>query len=391
MIFLFAASLLLRLVFMLTLKPHFYFDDETEYFNVVRNFLSGNGLIVSESLKAYRPPLYPLFLSVLYGLKFNVAGIRFVQVILSSATTVFIFLTGRRVFSEKVGWYAGLVSVGYPFFIFYTGFLLTETLFIFLTVLALGEFTKLNGAERYLLPALSTGFFFGLAGLCRPTLELFLPFALLFLLMQGKNYLKRGIKEAFWVLAAFSLTLSPWVARNYALFGKFMPGTSMGGQVFWEGNNPCSEGGPCRYFTPGIWQVPEKDRDAAFYRETFAVLKENPRRFLWLLGNKFLRFWNVVPNAADFTKPAYRAVSVLSFGIMMPFFVLGFLAAVRNRNARIFHVLIVFFTLFHMIFLASIRYRIPIEPYYIMFAVFGFLWLRDRLAAVCPQRGVTPA
>jgi len=67
------------------------------------------------------------------------------------------------------------------------------------------------------------------------------------------------------ILLFFVLTLSPWIIRNYRVFGKFIPGTTMGGRVFWEGNNPYSEGGPCRYFPEEIEKMPEAERDSMLW------------------------------------------------------------------------------------------------------------------------------
>lgn len=375
---LFLLAALVRLIFILTLQNRFYFPDEEEYFRMIDNFLSGRGLIPGEHIKGFRPPLYPLVSSLFYYLKLNLAGIRIFQVVLSALTVPLIYLTGKKVFSIKTGLIAAVISVFYPFFIFYNGFLLTETLFIFLVVLSFWMLANLGGSWKYPVRA---GIILGLAGLCRPTIQAFLPFIVL--LMAGfRESFQIKIKNIFLMLFFFSVTMSPWIARNYVVFNKFIPGTTMGGYVFWEGNNPMSAGGPCHYFPENIMQVEEIERDKVFYNMTIEAIKENPQRFAWLLKNKFKRFWNVVPNASEFTKLFYRIVSVMSFGIMMPFFLLGFFLALKNKKAQFMHLLIFFFTVFHMVFLASIRYRITIEPFYIMFAAYGFLWLAGRITSI---------
>ena len=154
----------------------------------------------------------------------------------------------------------------------------------------------------------------------------------------------------------------------------------MGGWVFWEGNNPYSNGGPCSYFPENINNMEEIARDKFLYKMTLKVIKENPNRFLYLLKNKFIRFWNIVPNAPEFEKKfLYRIISVFSFGIMMPFFMMGFFTSFKNKKAQFFQSLIILFTVFHMFYLASIRYRLPIEPFYIIFAVYGFFFFYIKL------------
>jgi len=256
--------------------------------------------------------------------------------------------------------------------------LLTETLFIFFTTLTLYAFITLSARP---LSWIKAGISSGLAGLCRPTMQLYLPVVLIHIACDKEKW-KLKIKKIFYILLFFSLTLSPWIIRNYLVFGKFIPGTTMGGRVFWEGNNPYSEGGPCRYFPEEIEKLPEVERDSAYYRKTIEVIRENPSRFLWLLQNKFKRFWNVIPNASEFTKPLYRIISIFSFGIMLPFFILGFFLTLTNSRANFIHSLIVLFTVFHVIFLASIRYRVPLEPFYIILAVYGFFWLYNKVSDI---------
>jgi len=375
---LFCVALLIRIVFVLTLKNRLYFDDEFEYYRIAQNFLSGNGFMAGEGMKGFRPPLYPLFLSIFYLLRFNLFGIRIVQCIISAITVIFVYLTGKKLFSERIGLWSGIIASVYPFFIFYNGFLLTETLFIFLTVITI--YSLLILSERT-SSSVKAGISLGMSGLCRPTMQLYLPVSLIHIVCRKEQW-KLKIKKMSLILLFFVLTLSPWIIRNYRVFGRFIPGTTMGGRVFWEGNNPYSDGGPCRYFPEEIDKIPEVERDSVYYRKTVETIREDPYRFLWLLQNKFKRFWNVVPNASEFTKPLYRMISVMGFGIMLPFFVLGFILTLRYKQALYIHSLIVLFTIFHIIFLASIRYRVPLEPFYIILAVYGFFWLSNRILGI---------
>jgi len=391
---LFSVAFLIRLIFILTLKNHFYFDDEYEYFNMVKNFLSGKGLIVGEMLKSFRPPLYPLFLSLFYGMGCSLITIRIIQVIISSFTVLLIYITGKKIFGEKVGFISAIISVLYPFFIFYTGFILTETLFIFLIVVTIYFYILTLESDKYEIKYLiQCGIYSGLSSLCRPTIEPFFLIFLLFLLMEKANF-KIKIKKILIASSFFILTLSPWIIRNYVIFKKFIPATTMGGWVFWEGNNPKSEGGPCSYFPKNILKMEETKRNSYLYSLAIEEIKKNPKRFIWLLYNKFKRFWNIVPNASQFQKLFYRIISILSFGLLLPFFIIGFFLSLKKKKGLIIHAFIVYFTAFHIVFLASIRYRVAIEPFYIIFAVYGLtffltasvklLFPRMKLSVIIP-------
>ncbi|MGC9065859.1 MAG: ArnT family glycosyltransferase, partial [Candidatus Ratteibacteria bacterium] len=295
-----------------------------------------------------------------------------------SLTVYLIFSLGKKIYNERTATLAAGISSIYPFFIFYTGFLLTETLFIFLVAWCVLSFIKLIEKNVPAFYGLVSGIVCGLAGLCRPTMELFFPFCVLFVLRSNQE-MKIKLKKMILAMTGFILVLSMWIIRNYIVLGKFIPGTTMGGAVFWEGNNPYSQGGPCRYFPEGVWQIEETKRDAVFYILTFDCIRKDPHRFISLLWKKFIRFWNVVPNASEYSRTIYNVISVLSFGLLIPFFVLGMFAPVRNCKTGFLIGIIVFFTIFHMIFLASIHYRIAIEPFVILFASAGFLWLMDSI------------
>lgn len=365
---------LIRFAFILTLKNQLYFDDEYEYLKIVDNFLSGKGFIISENLKSFRPPLYPLLLSLFKVLHFNLFFLRFFQVLISTFTVYLIYLISEEVFGEKVAILSSLISTFWPFFIFYNGFLLTETFFVFLVVLTLFYAVKLvdkDGKNSF-----KAGITMGFAGLTRPTIQIFLPVVLL-LILSFKESLKIKFKKILFLSIGFSLVLSPWIIRNYKIFHKFIPGTTMGGWVFWEGNNPMSDGGPCRHFPEGILEIEETERDRLLYKMAIEKIKENPERFLWLLKNKFIRFWNIVPNAPEFKRLRYKLISIFSFGFLMPFFIIGFIFSIKIKKAQFFHSIIILFTIFHMIFLSSIRYRFPIEPFYIILSSFGILSLAN--------------
>ncbi len=132
----------LRLGFISTLQPHFYFDDEPIYESIVQNLSSGKGLIIGESQKAFRPPLFSLIVAPIYLLGGGLVTIRIFQALLSTLTIYLIYLLSREIFNERISIASAGISAIWPFFIFYTGFFLTETTYIFLTVISTLYFLK---------------------------------------------------------------------------------------------------------------------------------------------------------------------------------------------------------------------------------------------------------
>jgi hypothetical protein len=77
----------------------------------------------------------------------------------------------------------------------------------------------------------------------------------------------------------------------------------------------------------------------------------------------------VVPNAAEFQGSWYRIVSAVSFGPVLFFSILS--AIVWRRRlvvAAPILLLVTYLTLLHTITIASLRYRLPLEPFLIAMA-----------------------
>jgi len=107
-----------------------------------------------------------------------------------------------------------------PSSILYSVFFYSEIFFMFWLFLSIWTFFEYlgNGRVRYL--ALSS-FLLGLATLTRPTTE-YLPVVMAAVIVwrQGKNMFSRKILTDIGVLAVvFLATISPWVYRNYVVFG----------------------------------------------------------------------------------------------------------------------------------------------------------------------------
>ena len=192
----------------------------------------------------------------------------------------------------------------------------------------------------------------------------------LFFILSKRDALRVSIV----MIALLCVVISPWVARNYLIFNKFVPLATMGGWTFWEGNNPQNlTGGPCGYF-PDTSGMDEVQRDKYLKIETIKVIKENPERFIRLCWSKFKRFWNIKLNTDDPRYASFRnnLVSIFSFGPILLLFIPGLIISFWNRKNLIFlYFLILYDMLINLAFVSSLRYRLPIEPYLIIFASYS--------------------
>ena len=118
-------------------------------------------------------------------------------------------------------------------------------------------------------------------------------------------------------------------------------------------------------------------RDRAMWNAGVSYVAENPRRFLKLAWLKFQRFWRPWPYAQDYATPLYVVVSLASF---LPVLILTVIyLAIWGWRERIQIAPILawgaYLTLIHMIFISSLRYRLPLEPFMILFAAVALMRL----------------
>jgi len=376
------------------------FGDTQEYMNLAKNILAGEGLQGS----AHRPPVYPIFLASVYSL-FGEGywPLRIVQIFLSSFTCILIYFLGKSIFTRRVGIIAASIASIYPFSIFSTAFTLTETLFILLlvaTIFSLSrsihptpqeatpmsiEMKPWSGQKDNLLAA---GILLGLTILCRPA-SIFFLFFLFWGLILLPIWPKHKLKNIAIIFILVILTIAPWSIRNYFCFHKFVPLTTQGGHGFWEGNNPQATGGPCQYFPeiPEGLSVVEKDRYLT--KATLKVIRENPGRFLKLLGIKFVRIWNIVPNYKGFSSLKYNLVSIVSYGPLLLTAIWGiFLSRKYWRKVFLLYIVMLSFTTVHMLFVGSVRYRVPVTMLMTIFSAYTLnkLWenVSNRLKLLHP-------
>lgn len=176
-----------------------------------------------------RMPGYPAFLA---GIGFAFGSIRprtvfLVQTAVDLATCFVVGLLAAVVFDRRVGRTALVLALLCPFTANYVALLLTESLAIFLTALAL-----LFGvvAWRRLPVAMPTGNLLGLGAaigagiLVRPdALVLLLVFGIAFLVRATRAGLSRAVGAAA-IVGLLSLAfLAPWTLRNAIRFGEFQP------------------------------------------------------------------------------------------------------------------------------------------------------------------------
>lgn len=212
---------------------------------VVGSLLGGAAPAAAAWRKVYGgglwPPLHPLVLAPGVWLG-GVVGARLVVVLVSALTTPLVYLVTRRLSDRRGAVCAAVAHALYPSFVAFSHLLWSETLFLSLVFATLFCFLRLaeGEEERGLRRALVAGAALGLLGLTRAAV---LPFAVVLPVWCGWRLARRRVLLPLVALAAAALVLSPWLALQQRMQGRFVFLSTQGGYNLYVGNNPFIEPG----------------------------------------------------------------------------------------------------------------------------------------------------
>ncbi len=234
----------------------------------------------------------------------------------------------------------------------------------------------------------------GLAHLTRPTLTYFLPVVIIWSRLRTKMRWKHLLISA----ALFCATILPWGIRNIGALGSFHLNTANSGHVLWEGNNPYNTtggvaGGDLRYLEEMPEGLDELGQDRWQRERAVAFIKGDPGRFARLAQKKFIRFWNIWPNAPGFNRGMYRWIAFASFTPVL-LLALSSLFVLRRlwRDTIVIWLFVCYYTALHMVTIGSLRYRFPLEPLLLALAAAGLAVLfRERLRRVGGAQSSNPS
>jgi 4-amino-4-deoxy-L-arabinose transferase-like glycosyltransferase len=180
------------------------------------------------ALSARRTPLYPLFVFAVLKLGgYDLRHLVLVQHLLGVASAGLAYLLGRMVYGRAAGLIAGLlVALSGPLLV-YERFVMSETLYTTLLLLAL--LAVLLAARRpRAVGLILAGLALGLAILTRPLAQVLLPLLPLALLLRSgaqrsnsRSGLGSTLRACAWYGFGLALVLLPWSARNWVSHGGF--------------------------------------------------------------------------------------------------------------------------------------------------------------------------
>jgi 4-amino-4-deoxy-L-arabinose transferase-like glycosyltransferase len=372
--------------------------DPEDYDSYAWNLAQGNGYTNGESLTR-RPPLFPFLLAGVY----TVAGhspraARLLQITLGTALCAVVYLIGTRLYGVFAGRLAAIAAAVYPYFIYYSGYLMTETL----AALVFGWLAYLwLGWDRDTRPTrfFSVGLVAGLAILARPVF-LLIPGLVPLWALAARLSLPRAATATIWFAAGAAAVVAPWTMRNYVATGHFIPVQTDGSRMLYQftvwyadpsfptfepeklAERAAQFKAAHREMFDRMDAMSETERDAAGMRDFLAFVREQPAAYLRATLRKLYWFWR----PSDFAMISTRVVRLDAWfagAIFWPLLVLapiGLLPLTPLRRWTLVLFVLYLSALHSLVFQGTPRYRFPLYPQLLAMSAggVGVLWSRFR-------------
>ncbi len=370
--------------------------DEQEYMLLAQSVARGDGLTypsgrVEGTRHFERPPGFPLFLAAVIvatgnssgrpaaGLKASPtppasssevpAAIKVAQALMGLVCILLIAGCARQVAGDAAGVAAAWVGALYPPLAWISGYVLAETLYCalaFATVWLLSRGTARQTA--YPGSILAAGVAAGAAVLTKEAMLFFVPLAVAWLLAR------RRWQAAVVLCVGVALVLAPWVARNRAVYGRFVLTAPHGGVTFWTGNNELATGEGDLAANPAMARARlalqaqhpgagPAEVDNLFYADAWRFIRTQPARWVGLLGRKLVYTFLPIGPSYRLHSALYVAASLVSYLLIACAAIAGIgrlLACGRWRDGWAIWLLAASAVAMSLVFFPQERFRIPV-------------------------------
>ncbi|MGA1841169.1 MAG: tetratricopeptide repeat protein [bacterium] len=418
--------------------------------------------LADETLPGFRildfSPLYTYLMTIFYKI-FSERYIfyKLFQIAIGSMSCLLIYKITSHMFHFRVAVIAGLISIFYKPFIIYELILEPVTIIIFLNLLSVyfliycydkhlfHEYKSFSVTplKRDVQNPLSwhltliwflPGITLGLSFITRPNILFFFCATILWIFFcYYKKYTQLYVVLLLFLLG-FCLTISPVLIRNYRYSRSILKPMMSSGQVFYQGNNPLSQGfyGTHPYLIKEMEMDPhinpDKEPDFAhelyrqfayktmptiesdkrseshenedilnsitstkstkidtepantsgfWFQKSLNFITEFPLNYIQLILKKIRYFWSRY-EIHDILQIYYLdwemdLFPLLKFGIVIPFAILGMLLCItRIKLNFLLYAMAGNYFLSNLLFFVTSRQRLPALPFLIPFAAFAF-------------------
>ncbi len=377
--------------------------DANGYWELAEKLASGQEYAIHQPPRyVLRMPGFPLLLAASIKVFGNsVYAARIVLAVIGTACCWLTYCLGRQIHMRRTGFWAALYVAVNPLQIGNSVLILSESLFTFWMLLSLLAMVKLidgfsqsvpssssdtDGARLYAsrsVPAQAglVGVLIGAAVLVRPG---FLPWLVISMFgvfsLLRRTMAVRGIAVVS-IFFGCILVLTPWAVRNKSVTGHWVFTSLWSGPSLYDGWNPSATGASdMRFFDEENVMVNKRLSEFAmnehYKQRAFEFARANPARVLQLALFKAGRFLSPVPNSVSAAGWVVKAACVVFWVVLFGLTAVG-LVSRQWDGVGILTTIgpLLLFLLVHMVFVGSVRYRLPVEFPLAVLAANGWRWL----------------
>ncbi len=381
---------------------------DSDYYHVVaRNLATGDGFTYRNGPSYFWPPGYPFFLAILYKAFAVSVKVALVGNAFAGAATVFVtFLIGRKIWGAQTALIGAAILAVLPSHIFWTPVLLSEIFFTSIFAAALLFALQSTRDETRRIDWLSLvvfGVLLAAGTLVRGQMLVLLPAASLLWWRFGVSWRQLALMTAL-PLAVVVVAAGAWMIRNQRNFGETGVLSANAGYNLRIGHNPQAIG---RFaFLPEFWPAGEEgnltpERETAFNRDgtsralhyafthpvhevglsfekVYSVYRADVDSFVWIESFGLTPLPN---NEARFA--LIRSISA-SYYVLLAMALLGAPLAlgVRDPERLFLSIILVLWTLVHVLFFGEPRFHVPLLPIMVLMAARVVVVLAERWRAI---------
>lgn len=397
-------------------------QDSLDYDRHARSIAAGDGFpdsvyVPDGGPSALRAPAYPYALGAVYAMSGDSVTVgRLFGACLGALSVLLLFLLATRIWSRRVGLVVALAASVYPPLVGLSSELYSEVLFVFLILgaaLVVLRFRE-SGMLRW---AVAAGVLGGLAALTRgPGVIALLPLAFGLWMLRPRLSVRALGPPALALLCSI-VVIAPWTLRNAVEFGRLIPITTSSGFGLAGTYNETSLADE---FAPAAWRTPvivpdltplfqasgvdEATLDSTLAEEATSIMGAHPGYVVKasihnLLRMSYLEGDSVVDYGAEVVAPGIgnrgTGADRISFAILAFFALAGLVAILSARrpqgpsSGRMSPMITAGPAYIWLVPLALVivaapvaglpRYRVPADPFLLILAAIGAVWLFDRL------------
>lgn len=347
-----------------------------------------NGMLLPN---LWMPPLYAYYLYCFsfFGLE-DQNYIRFIllsQVLLASISVAVFYKINKLFFSQKISFYNSVLFSIFPIYVYASSQISSISLQVFLIILFFYFFFQIIDKKNFSSIILFS-FISGLLILLRGEFRIIFVVSIFYLFL----FFKIPIKKIFLIFLITLVTTSPYLIRNFIIFGKITV-VETSGYNLWKGNHPHAlqnsrvEGS--EMVSENLKKLNDSiprdkfyriNRDKLFFDQAIKNIIKKPLEYLIFSLKKAISFQFIILDSMD---PRYwnplHYLPLLLLGVTS---LIGLILS-DKKSYKFNYLILIFFIIIIIFSMVSIlpRYKLIILPFQIIFTGVLIEYVKEKFFA----------